>query len=181
MLPPETEFANWRDFPDYLWHWPNFTPEEMACRGDGRLMIHAASMDMLQALRNLIGAPLIIHSAYRTRDYNARVGGAAGSMHLAARAFDVSMLGHDAEDFEAAARHVGFTGFGFYPDQVFMHIDTGPARWWGTPFPRRAAPTVETVVAALKPGQPVPAEVSGQLAQVFGGKCGSPLKTKRRG
>lgn len=169
------EFESWRDFPPHLWDWPNFTPEEMACRGDGKLIIHAESMNKLQALRDMIGAPLIIHSAYRTREYNHRVGGAAGSMHLAARAFDVSMLGHDAEDFEAAARHVGFTGFGFYPDQVFMHIDTGPARWWGERFPRRAAPTV----AKLAPGEPVPAEVAATLAPAFG-KCGSPLKTKRR-
>jgi len=30
----------------------------------------------------------------------------------------------------------GFTGFGYYPKSGFMHIDTGPERTWGTPWPR---------------------------------------------
>lgn len=35
----------------------------------------------------------------------------------------------------AAARAVGFLGFGFYPRSEFMHIDLGPARQWGDRFP----------------------------------------------
>ncbi len=47
--------------------------------------------------------------------------------------------------FEAAAREVGFLGFGYYPRSGFMHIDLGPARSWGEPFPARAVPfAVET-------------------------------------
>jgi len=38
----------------------------------------------------------------------------------------------------AAAREVGFLGFGFYPRSGFMHIDLGPARQWGERFPPRA-------------------------------------------
>ena len=38
------------------------------------------------------------------------------------------------------AREVGFLGFGTYPRSGFMHIDLGPARSWGDPFPPRAAP-----------------------------------------
>jgi hypothetical protein len=41
--------------------------------------------------------------------------------------------------FEAAAREVGFLGFGFYPRSGFIHIDLGPARQWGERFPVRAA------------------------------------------
>ena len=132
---PPTVFSNWFEFPADLWRWPNFTPKEMACKGDGSLLIHGPSMDALQRLRKRLDAPLIIHSAYRDREYNARVGGAAGSMHLAARAFDVAMKGHDPHEFEAMARGLGFAGFGFYPEKNFMHIDTGPSRWWGTRFP----------------------------------------------
>jgi hypothetical protein len=50
-------------------------------------------------------------------------------------AFDVRMENHDPHEFEAAARAVGFTGFGYYPKSGFMHVDTGPARSWGTPWP----------------------------------------------
>jgi hypothetical protein len=45
--------------------------------------------------------------------------------------------------FEAAARDVGFLGFGFYPRSGFMHIDFGPARQWGERFPVRSAPMRE--------------------------------------
>jgi zinc D-Ala-D-Ala carboxypeptidase len=59
-------------------------------------------------------------------------------MHLQGAAFDISMANHDPESFEAAARAIGFTGFGFYPRQNFMHVDIGRARQWGDPFPPHA-------------------------------------------
>ena len=131
-------YADWRDVPDKLWRWPNFSPEEIACRGDDTIRITEAALDKLQALRDRVGKPLIVHSAYRSSDYNRNVGGARHSMHLQGAAFDISMANHDPVEFETAARAVGFTGFGFYPRQNFMHIDIGQARQWGDPFPPRA-------------------------------------------
>jgi len=131
-------YDHWRDVPDTLWRWPNFSPEEIACRGDGMIKINEAALDRLQALRDRLGVPLIVHSAYRSPDYNRQVGGAKQSMHLQGAAFDISMANHDPKAFEAAARAVGFSGFGFYPRQNFMHIDIGRARQWGDPFPPRA-------------------------------------------
>jgi zinc D-Ala-D-Ala carboxypeptidase len=55
-------------------------------------------------------------------------------------AFDIAMTNHDPVAFEAAARAVGFLGFGFYPRSGFIHIDLGPARSWGERFPMRAVP-----------------------------------------
>ena len=133
-----TYFADWRDVPKKLWRWPDFSPEEIACRGDGKIQINEAALDLLQALRTRLGVPLIVQSAYRSPDYNRQVGGAKYSMHLQGAAFDISMANHDPVKFEAAARAVGFTGFGFYPRQNFMHIDIGRARQWGDPFPPRA-------------------------------------------
>jgi hypothetical protein len=57
-------------------------------------------------------------------------------------AFDIAMSNHDPVAFMAAARAVGFLGFGTYPRSGFMHIDLGPARSWGEPFPVRAVPFV---------------------------------------
>jgi zinc D-Ala-D-Ala carboxypeptidase len=131
-------FADWRDVPEKLWRWPNFTPEEIACRGDGKIRINAPALDKLQALRDKLGVPLIVNSAYRSPAYNRKVGGAKQSTHLQGAAFDISMANHDPESFQAAARAVGFTGFGFYPRQNFMHVDIGRARQWGDPFPPRA-------------------------------------------
>lgn len=144
-------FADWRDVPKNLWRWPDFSPEEIACRGDGNIQINEAALDLLQALRDRLGAPLIVHSAYRSPDYNRQVGGAKRSMHLQGAAFDISMTNHDPVDFEAAARAVGFTGFGFYPRQNFMHIDIGRARQWGDPFPPRATHSGRTTRFADEP------------------------------
>ncbi len=130
-------FADWRDVPETLWRWANFSPEEIACRGDGIIRINEAALDMLQALREKLGVPLIVHSAYRSPEYNRQVGGAEHSMHLQGAAFDISMANHNPESFEKAARAAGFTGFGFYPRQDFIHIDIGRTRQWGDPFPLR--------------------------------------------
>ncbi len=131
-------YADWRDVPEKLWRWPNFSTQEIACRGDGTTRINEPALDRLQALRDRIGVPLVVLSAYRSPAYNRQVGGAEHSMHLQNAAFDISMANHDPESFEAAAREAGFTGFGFYPRQNFMHIDTGRARQWGDPFPPRS-------------------------------------------
>ena len=48
------------------------------------------------------------------------------------------MANHDPVAFEAAAREVGFLGFGFYPRSGFIRVDLGPARQWGERFPIRA-------------------------------------------
>ena len=50
------------------------------------------------------------------------------------------MSNHDPVAFEAAAREVGFLGFGYYPRSGFLHIDLGPERKWGEKFPMRAVP-----------------------------------------
>jgi len=138
-------YADWRDVPDKIWRWSNFSPEEIACRGDGTIRINEAALDKLQALRDRLAVPLIVNSAYRSPDYNRRVGGAKHSMHLQGAAFDISMANHDPKAFEAAARAVGLTGFGFYPRQNFMHIDIGRARLWGDPFPPRATCSGRTI------------------------------------
>lgn len=152
---PVILYRSWRDFPLAEWRWPSFSPEELACRGTGMLMIDEPSLDKLQALRNLLGVPMIVQSAYRSPEHNQRVGGAKGSQHLKARAYDVSMANHEPEAFEQAARAVGFTGFGFYVKQNFMHIDTGPAREWGKRFPPRPVARRKETAAPQEPDDQV--------------------------
>jgi len=126
-------FARWReaDASAFKRRWPDFSPEEIACRGDGSLLIDPPAMDKLQALRSLLGKPVIVTSGYRTPEHNEEEGGEPGSLHLQARAFDISFLNHDPAELEAAARKVGFTGFGRYPARGIIHVDTGRPRWWG--------------------------------------------------
>ena len=132
-------YQHWRNVPVTAWRWPDFSPAEMACRGTGRLLINEEALDRLQALRRALDRPMIVNSAYRSPEHNARVGGAKKSQHLTGAAFDISMANHDPESFIAAAREVGFTGIGTYPRSNFIHIDIGPARGWGEPFPDRSS------------------------------------------
>ena len=133
-------YDHYSDVPAEDWRWPDFSPAEIACRGSGQIKLHPAALDTLQALRDRLGKPLIVRSAYRSPEYNRAVGGAKASKHMIGTAFDISMANHDPVAFERAAREVGFLGFGYYPRSGFMHVDLGPARSWGEPFPVRAVP-----------------------------------------
>ncbi|MBT8166803.1 DUF882 domain-containing protein [Ruegeria litorea] len=98
--------------------------------------------------KHATGKPLIVRSAYRSPEHNRAVGGVTRSKHLVGAAFDIAMENNDPVGFEAAAREVGFLGFGFYARSGFMHVDLGPARQWGTRFPvRETAFAVEPPLA----------------------------------
>lgn len=140
MPEPIRTFRHFRDVSARDWRWPSFSPAEIACRGTGQLKLHPEALDKLQALRDRLGKPLIVRSAYRSPDHNRAVGGAKASKHMEGTAFDIAMANHDPAAFEAAARAVGFLGFGYYPRSGFMHIDLGPARTWGERFPTRPVP-----------------------------------------
>ena len=138
MTDPIRTFRHFRDVPQNLWRWKSFSPAEIACRGTGKVKLHPEALDKLQALRDRLGKPLIVNSAYRSPEHNRAVGGATRSKHMDGTAFDIAMGNHDPVAFEKAARAVGFLGVGYYPRSGFIHIDLGPARSWGKPFPLRA-------------------------------------------
>jgi zinc D-Ala-D-Ala carboxypeptidase len=148
MPDPIQTFRHFRELPNNVWRWPNFSPAEIACRGTGQIKLHLEALDKLQALRDRLGKPLIVRSAYRSPAHNRAVGGAPRSKHMDGTAFDIAMSNHDPVAFEAAARAVGFLGFGFYPRSGFVHIDLGPARQWGDRFPVRATAFAEDMQPA---------------------------------
>jgi hypothetical protein len=110
----------------------------MACRGTGKLLVNGPALDRLQACARPAGQALIVRSAYRSLEHNRAAGGAKASKHPEGIAFDIYVVNHDPETFEAAARETGFREFGFFPRSGFMRIDLGPARSWGERFPKRA-------------------------------------------
>jgi uncharacterized protein YcbK (DUF882 family) len=134
----ELEYASWELVPPSAWCWPHFRPRELACKGTGKLLIQRRALDALQALRRDVGKPLVISSAYRSPEHNAKVGGAKDSRHMRGDAFDVVLAGHDPLALVMAAKRAGFTGFGYYPKAAspFLHIDMGPPRAWGAPIPK---------------------------------------------
>jgi zinc D-Ala-D-Ala carboxypeptidase len=131
-------YSDWKMVPANTWRWPSFSPREIACKGTGSILINEDALDKLQALRDKLGIPMLVTSAYRSPEHNKRVGGAKNSYHMKGNAFDIRMENQDPHAFELAAREVGFRGIGYYPKQGFMHIDLGPERTWGKPFPRSA-------------------------------------------
>lgn len=112
----------------FEWRWPNFRFEELECRDGTGLLLVPVALDHLQALRNRIGGPIIVHSAYRSIAYNKVVGGADGSYHLSGLAFDISSPVVSLPRLRAAAIEGGFTGIGKY--RTFVHVDLGPRRHW---------------------------------------------------
>lgn len=121
-------FEHYSQVPKELWRWQNFTPQEIACKGTGELLLVPYAMDCLQRLREIIKKPLYINSAYRSPLHNARIGGAPRSRHKAGDAFDISLRNHYKEDLHKAALQAGFQGIGIY--NSFIHIDTWRKRQW---------------------------------------------------
>jgi len=167
-------FDHYSQFPMEEWRWPNFTPAELACNGTGKLMVDFDAMDRLQALRDDLGQPIHLNSAYRSPEYNAKVGGAKASQHMEAKAFDPSMINHDPHKFEAAAIRAGFTAIGYYVSQNFMHIDCRarpeghkPAKW-GKPWPKPEIADDPHKVLANRPkpdAEPAPEIIGNPLSR----------------
>lgn len=123
--------------PEAILNWsqayPNFTPNELACKCCGALLVNKTALQSLQVMRNIIRMPLVITSGYRCPDWNTRVGGAENSLHKQGRAYDIHMPNVPAWHTRMAkviyaATHAKFRGFGIY--ESFIHIDTGPNRFW---------------------------------------------------
>ena len=95
--------------------------------------------DQLHQVRALLGAdiPYEVISGYRCPQTNARLrhGGGGGvarkSLHMEGRAIDVRLPGVPLAELRDAALSLQAGGVGFYPDQQFVHIDTGRVRRWG--------------------------------------------------
>ena len=68
----------------------------------------------------------------RTNEMLRRDGHAAAkrSFHLSGRAVDVRLPGVALSDLRRAAQSLRKGGVGNYPDPGFIHLDSGPVRYW---------------------------------------------------
>jgi len=121
-------FAHWSDVKQ--WPYRYFTPRELASKGDGSLLVDHDAIARLDRMRDMIGKPFIITSAYRDPLHNARVGGAPQSYHKRGKAFDISLRGHNVDQMKRAAERVGFGGIAVSRRGSFIHVDTGTRRTW---------------------------------------------------
>ena len=77
----------------------HFKINEFACRDGSNVPEKYLSnvfkiAKQLEIIRLSLGQPIVINSAYRTREYNTKVGGAFASQHLTASAVDIVVKGH---------------------------------------------------------------------------------------
>ena len=110
----------------------NFKYREFASKDGSRILkLDIDSVKKLQELRDGLGVPIIINSAYRSPNHNKAVGGAKGSRHLKGDAFDIRVAGYTPLQIANYARYLGFTGISAY--NTFTHIDTRPTGFvsWG--------------------------------------------------
>jgi hypothetical protein len=95
---------------------------------------------MLDRIRDLLGAPIRILSAYRAPDYNSCIGGVSDSQHVRFNALDWTCDQGTPTDWHAVARRVRDErpefegGIGIYQAGLFIHIDTrGQRADWSGP------------------------------------------------
>lgn len=114
----------------------SFRAKEFACKdGTDPLFVDSELVQVLQAIRDHFGAPVVITSGYRTAAHNRAVGGAFYSQHQYGRAADIRVPGVPVEQLAAYAETLlpGTGGIGRYPAKGFVHVDVRKAksRWAG--------------------------------------------------
>ena len=112
----------------------HFKVREFAC-GDGSdaVLVAPRLVMVLETIRAHFDAPVVIHSAYRTPQYNAKEGGAAHSQHCYGTAADIVVRGKTPAQVAAYARQLmpDWGGVGKYAS--FTHIDVRETKadWTG--------------------------------------------------
>lgn len=114
----------------------NFSRWEFRCRC-GRRDCDAAPLDMrlvtaLQALRDLIGAPIHINSGVRCVRHNRRVGGVRNSRHLEGIAADIrcdELTPVELKKFAEEIPEFANGGIGIYDWGIHVDVRGRRARW----------------------------------------------------
>ncbi|MFA5243659.1 MAG: D-Ala-D-Ala carboxypeptidase family metallohydrolase [Pedobacter sp.] len=91
--------------------------------------------NQLQVIRDYIGVPIHINSAYRTESYNAKIGGSPKSQHKQAKAADLVTSKYTPKQLAniikklIKEKKILQGGVGVYPSFVHYDIRGTEARW----------------------------------------------------
>lgn len=61
---------------------PNFSADELRCKGSGKLILAPGFGQALQGLRDALGEPMPVNSCCRSAAHNESVGGHSRSLHV---------------------------------------------------------------------------------------------------
>jgi len=108
-----------------------FKAEEFACRHCEKVKIESRLIELLDALREHMGKPIVITSAYRCHVHNRRIGGVPNSAHVRGYAVDVKCTNSlDRQKMLEFLLSRGVERIGIHP--AFIHFDLDPNK----PSPR---------------------------------------------
>ena len=106
-------------------------------RTDETHPIDTRTLDILFDLQTLANRdePYQVISGYRSARTNAALrsyskGVAEHSLHIEGRAIDVRLPGFSSRRLYELAREMQRGGVGYYPQSDFVHLDSGPVRFW---------------------------------------------------
>jgi zinc D-Ala-D-Ala carboxypeptidase len=121
-------------------NWPHFTQKELACRHCGDHKINFNFMNQLESLRIEYEHPMMLTSAYRCPEHNAKISSTGiGGPHTTGKAVDIQVCGESAYKLIRLAIKHGFTGIGLCQkgpyEERFVHLDT-LTKEDGAPRPR---------------------------------------------
>ena len=109
---------------------PNFKVKEFQCKDRTNTIYIDVDfvVNYLQKIRDHFSKPVTVVSAYRTADYNKRIGGTSNSYHLKGMAFDIAISGISPNQIAQYAETLGISGIIEYNN--FTHIDSRPNKYW---------------------------------------------------
>ena len=111
----------------------NFTSGELKCPCCGRSECSPILVEKLQALRDWVGEPINVTSAFRCRIYNTQIGGYPDSAHIHGLAADIHTKKTDIYKLAQYADLLKFKRIGIYPFNNFIHVDMyqkGVSKYW---------------------------------------------------
>lgn len=118
---------------------PNFKVKEFAYKdGTDLIKIDEGLVDYLQKARENFGVPIVITSAYRTEEYNKKVGGAKNSYHLKGQAADHHAKGKvDLWELARFYERIGCKGIIIYQTFGSVHIDMREKQYFAVDYGNR--------------------------------------------
>ena len=102
-----------------------FTPEELRCSCCDQDGMNEAFMDKVSELREQLGFPFIVTSAYRCVKHPIEARKNSPGAHTTGRAIDIGVSGLNAYKLLIGSLNAGFTGIGVQQkgEGRFIHLD----------------------------------------------------------